>query len=159
MPGLSRDLVPYFRATATGPRGGSLCKRGLLRVEAAVRFSDFGLPVIETEAYLDAQGAPCVRIRARLLGAERLFYAGPLARVLEATEAPDACSTVPIGTAECPGCLDVGWRIFDARLDDDYLGEIRACRCGILSSDREALAAARAAGLSVDDLYQVISVP
>src|SRR4051794_13856454 len=78
---LGDDLFPtYFCATAIGPQGGSMFKRGVRSVEAAVQFSEPESPVIEVQASRDGQGAPCVRIRARLagVGRERLFYEGPL---------------------------------------------------------------------------------
>jgi hypothetical protein len=166
MPGRSRRdlaLPPYFSAAATGPQGGSVFKRGRRQVEATVRYSDGDLPVIEVRAYLDAQEFPCVRIRALRpgLGTERVVYDGPFARALEGglTEIPAPGSSSPIASYRCLGCRDLGWRILDARPDDHYLGEIRACECGFFPSDREALVAARAAGLSVDDLYQVLCVP
>jgi hypothetical protein len=165
MPGRPRrDLLPrYFCATATGPLGGSLHKRGLRGVEAGVRFSDFDLPVIEVEAYLDDEGTPCVCIRARHFSSqeERLFYEGPLAQALQGrgSEAPAATASGSIWSHRCLGCRDIGWILSKACPEDDSLGEIRACECGLLASDEEALAAARAAGLSVDDLYQVFSVP
>ena len=159
------DLVSsHFCATAVGPQGGCHFKRGRRGVEAAVRFSDLDLPVIETQAYLDPlDGTPCVRIRARQFGArfERVFYEGPLAQALERgfSEAPPTRSLDTAEAYDCLDCLDVGWAIFNARPEEAYLGEIQACDCGLFPSDDEALEAARTAGLSVDGRYQVLFVP
>jgi hypothetical protein len=167
MPGRPRrdlgDRLPsYFCATAVGPQGGCHFKRGHRGVEAVIRFSDLNLPVVETQAYLDPLGVPSIRIRARQFGSqfERVFYDGPLAQVLERgfSEAPATRSLDAAEDYDCLDCLDVGWAIFNARPEDDYLGEIQACDCG-LSSEEEALEAARTAGLSVDDRYQVLFVP
>ena len=69
---------------------------------------------------------------------------GRLSASLKGRSSPRVCicSSSSAKDYECLGCLDVGWRIFDARPEDDYLGEIRACECGSVPSDQEALIAA-----------------
>jgi hypothetical protein len=166
---LGDDLFStYLCATAIRPQGSSIFKRGVRSVEAAVRFSEPESPVIAVQAYRDGQGAPCVRIRARLagVGRERLFYEGPLSA--ETVFPPDPNPGNPAADRsadptsddyDCPDCQDLGWAIFNDCPETGDLGEIQACDCGFFPSDDEALAAARAAGLSVDDDYQVLFVP
>jgi hypothetical protein len=159
-PPLVSDLFPgYFCATAIGPQGGSLFKRGVRSVETSVRFSDTDLPIVEVLAYRDNAGSPCVRLRARLSGGpERLFYEGPLSAEGVIPGPREARPSLADPDA-CPECEDRGWAVFNACPEEGDLGEIQACDCGIFPSDAEALAAAREAGLSVDDDYQVLSVP
>jgi hypothetical protein len=148
-----------------GPQGGALFKRGLQSVEASVGSSDGDLPVVEVKAYRDGHGFPCVRVRARVSGGpERLFYDGPLEGLFPPEPQEPATpvrspSPLPSDDYDCLDCQDLGWAVFNASPEDGYLGEIQACDCGFFPSDDEALAAARAAGLSVDDAYQVLFVP
>jgi hypothetical protein len=134
-----------------------------------VRFSDTDLPVVEVLGYRDDHGSPCVRIRARQsAGPERLFYDGPLSAagvfkrepVEPLTSARSSRPTLA-DDYDCPECQDRGWAIFNARPEEGYLGEIHACACGfgLFPTEDEALAAARKAGLSVDDDHQVLFVP
>jgi len=129
--------------------GGVSFKRGIPRASASIYFSDGDLPHIEIQAYRDAEGAPCIRIEARIPGNPlfHVFYDGPLSkRILQ--PAP-----------RCLECEDRGWAIFNEAPKEGYLGEVQACDCGLLPSDEEALEAARSAGWSVSDSYQILVVP
>jgi hypothetical protein len=97
-------------------------------------------------------------------GTERLFYEGPLAQVLQselsaAARLNPSSDETAASDYDCPECRDLGWCIFNASPEEDYLGEVQACDCGFFTSDDEAVAAARAAGLSVDDSHEVLFSP